>query len=141
MHIHIQGSVMPYGPSHRISFAAHAGTRHSSIVPFPRNDSKWQSAKPSAKVLAQPRFLDLEVPKAPNDTRPIALFDLNGTLTSHTAKRRSAGVNKMRPGVHHLMRLHVSHCPPFSRACLQCCIKPWEASHNAPLLCLVVSAA
>ena len=41
------------------------------------------------------------------DPRPIILFDLNGTLTSHTAKRRSAGVNKMRPGTRHLRRLQV----------------------------------
>ena len=79
----------------------------SSIVPFPGNDSRWRPGNASSKAVARPRFLDLEVPRAPNDTRPIALFDLNGTLTSHTAKRRSAGVNKIRPGIHHLMRLHV----------------------------------
>lgn len=80
------------------------------MVPFPRNDSRIQS-------LVQPRYLDVEVPKAPDDTRPIALFDLNGTLTSHTAIRCNVGVNKMRPGINHLMRLHVSDClshEPFS---------------------------
>lgn len=41
------------------------------------------------------------------DARPILLFDLNGTITSHTAKRRSSGINKPRPGVHHLRRLLV----------------------------------
>jgi hypothetical protein len=41
------------------------------------------------------------------DTRIILLFDLNGTLTSHTSKRGSSGVNKMRPGIHHLRRLQV----------------------------------
>ena len=39
------------------------------------------------------------------DSRPILLFDLNGTLTSHTSKRRSAGRNCPRPGTHHLRRL------------------------------------
>jgi hypothetical protein len=58
----------------------------------------------------QPRFLDVEAAarqEGSPDTRPILLFDLNGTLTSHTAQRRSAGVNRMRPGLRHLMRLHV----------------------------------
>ncbi len=41
------------------------------------------------------------------DLRPILLFDLNGTITSHTAKRRSSGINKPRPGVHHLRLLLV----------------------------------
>ncbi len=41
------------------------------------------------------------------DPRPIVLFDLNGTLTSHTASRRSAGTNKMRPGTPLLRQLQV----------------------------------
>ena len=41
------------------------------------------------------------------DTRPILLFDLNGTLTSHTFARRSAGRSLMRPGIPHLRRLQV----------------------------------
>jgi hypothetical protein len=40
-------------------------------------------------------------------TAPLLLFDLNGTLTSHTAVRRGAGCNRMRPGTHHLRRLQV----------------------------------
>lgn len=39
------------------------------------------------------------------DSRIVLLFDLNGTLTSHTSKRRSAGINRMRPGLQHLQRL------------------------------------
>ncbi|KAG1657971.1 hypothetical protein FOA52_008031 [Chlamydomonas sp. UWO 241] len=35
----------------------------------------------------------------------ILLFDLNGTLTSHTSKRYSSGVNKVRPGVPLLTKL------------------------------------
>ena len=38
------------------------------------------------------------------DDRPFLLFDLNGTLTSHTHKRQSSGINLMRPGIHHLMQ-------------------------------------
>ena len=38
----------------------------------------------------------------------VLLFDLNGTLTSHTARRRSTGANKLRPGIEHLLRLKVS---------------------------------
>ena len=48
------------------------------------------------------RFLDAGDPP---DAPPLLLFDLNGTLTSHTAARRSAGANRMRPGTHHLRRL------------------------------------
>ena len=39
--------------------------------------------------------------------KPIILFDLNGTLTSHTSQRRSAGINRLQPGMHHLRRLLV----------------------------------
>lgn len=42
-----------------------------------------------------------------SDPRPILLFDLNGTITSHTVKRRSSGINKPRPGIPHLRRLQV----------------------------------
>lgn len=42
-----------------------------------------------------------------DDPRPIILFDLNGTLTQHTAVRRSSGKSIMRPGTHHLLRLLV----------------------------------
>ena len=35
----------------------------------------------------------------------ILLFDLNGTLTSHTSQRNSTGINKPRPGVEHLVKL------------------------------------
>jgi hypothetical protein len=42
-----------------------------------------------------------------HDAAPLLLFDLNGTLTSHTAVRRGAGCNRMRPGTHHLRRLQV----------------------------------
>ena len=47
-------------------------------------------------------FLDA---RDPPDAPPLLLFDLNGTLTSHTTARRSAGRNSMRPGTHHLRRL------------------------------------
>ncbi|BDA48138.1 probable bifunctional polynucleotide phosphatase/kinase at N-terminal half [Coccomyxa sp. Obi] len=88
------GGLLPYG------------SERSSVVPFPGSYGRSWPVNGAAKAVAQQRFLDVEVPRAPNDTRPIALFDLNGTLTSHTARRQSAGINKIRPGVHHLMRLH-----------------------------------
>ena len=78
----------------------------SNIVSFPAHR---RSAIPvgNAQEAAQ-RFLDVPKPGATaQDLRPILLFDLNGTLTSHTAARRSAGVNLMRPGVHHLTQLQV----------------------------------
>ena len=43
------------------------------------------------------------------DPRPVVLFDLNGTLTSHTSQRHSSGINKVRPGTHHLRRLQVKN--------------------------------
>ncbi len=71
----------------------------------------WSSARKlhDTPVVAQ-RFLDVTA-GPPEDTRPILLFDLNGTLTTHTAQRRSAGVNLVRPGVHHLMQLQVGSKP------------------------------
>lgn len=84
----------------------------SNIVPFPKQqaspDAAWAKAQPmSDKPQAAQRFLDVQPPGKAEDMRPILLFDLNGTLTSHTAQRRSAGVNLMRPGIHHLMQLQV----------------------------------
>ena len=85
----------------------------SNIVPFPPPvgpDRMWASArKPHGAPSVPQRFLDVTA-GSPGDTRPIVLFDLNGTLTSHTAQRRSAGVNLVRPGVHHLMQLQVCSC-------------------------------
>ena len=45
-------------------------------------------------------------PKDP-DSRPIVLFNLNGTLTSHISQPRSSGITTVRPGTHHLRRLQV----------------------------------
>ncbi|KAL4452322.1 hypothetical protein ABPG75_007984 [Micractinium tetrahymenae] len=38
-------------------------------------------------------------------TKPILMFDANGCITSHTSMRRSSGIHKPRPGIHHLRRL------------------------------------
>lgn len=67
----------------RGNFPAHA----SNVVP-------WRSSQP---VRAVPGY----------DSRILLLFDLNGTLTSHTSQRKSAGVNRMRPGLQELRRLQV----------------------------------
>ena len=77
--------------------AAQAGAALGNVVPF----------RPAG---ARPQRGGLGGPDDP-DPRPIVLFDLNGTLTSHTAKRRSAGANKMRPGTPHLRRLQVRPVP------------------------------
>jgi len=37
----------------------------------------------------------------------VLLFDLNGTLTTHTSIRKSSGRTVLRPGVHHLISLKV----------------------------------
>lgn len=61
---------------------------------------------PAAQAQAPPAGGFLDAGDAP-DAPPVLLFDLNGTLTSHTSMRRSAGRNRMRPGTHHLRRLQV----------------------------------
>jgi hypothetical protein len=38
---------------------------------------------------------------------PLLLFDLNGTLTSHTAARNSSGITRLRPCIHLLRKLQV----------------------------------
>lgn len=74
----------------------------SNILPFRRVSSPGNPNSPGG-VAAY--FVD---EGAGQDTRPILLFDLNGTLTSHTAARRSAGRSLVRPGIPHLRRLQVS---------------------------------
>lgn len=68
------------------------------------------------------------------DMRPILLFDLNGTLTQHTAARRSTGKSVLRPGTHHLLRLLVSlwealpvHGLLCLCHCLTCVSKPFRS--------------
>lgn len=89
----------------------------SNIVTFPAHrrvaTPLWNTGE------AAQRFLDVPEPGAAQDSRPILLFDLNGTLTSHTAARRSAGINLMRPGIHHLMKLQVRSIH-LVRACQYC---------------------
>ena len=83
-------------PAQPVAAAQHADGAVSNVVPF----------RPAA---SPPKRGGLGGPDDP-DPRPIVLFDLNGTLTSHTASRRSAGTNKMRPGTPHLRRLQVCCC-------------------------------
>ena len=73
-----------------------------------KQDTMWVSARTTIHHMPSvpQRFLDTAA-GPPGDMRPILLFDLNGTLTTHTAQKRSAGVNLVRPGVHHLMQLQV----------------------------------
>lgn len=79
---------------------------------------------PAAQAQAPPAGGFLDAGDAP-DAPPVLLFDLNGTLTSHTSMRRSAGRNRMRPGTHHLRRLQVRarssvHSPGLVRPRLPC---------------------
>lgn len=77
----------------------------SNIVPFQRRPKS--SHIPEGLPGSIPgRFLDDD--SSSQDTRPILLFDLNGTLTSHTAARHSSGKTLIRPGTHHLRRLQAS---------------------------------
>ncbi|KAG2446828.1 hypothetical protein HYH02_008388 [Chlamydomonas schloesseri] len=47
-------------------------------------------------------------PAAP-DPRPVLLFDLNGTLTSHTSARHSSGTTRLRPGAGELLTRLAPH--------------------------------
>lgn len=81
--------------------------QRSNIVPFKRKGRQSQGALSPSGVSNTPGsiegyFVDDDVSQ---DPRPILLFDLNGTLTSHTAAKRSSGKSLMRPGIHHLRRL------------------------------------
>lgn len=49
---------------------------------------------------------------------PILLFDLNGTLTSHTSQRYSAGITRTRPGVEAMARL--AHKCRYATSAPQC---------------------
>ena len=67
----------------------------------------WQGdASGSAVDTVRPPLVPYDL-QLPNDDRPVLLFDLNGTLTSHTAQRKSVGITKIRPGIQHLRRLTV----------------------------------
>lgn len=62
------------------------------------NQSQRRSSKPRDRGKGKISLQKSEI---------VLLFDLNGTLTSHTSKRRSSGINKLRPGTKHLLRLKV----------------------------------
>ena len=101
----------------------------SNIVPFPQPARPGAARAPpgatSGKPQAPQRFLDMVGRGAGQDDRPFLLFDLNGTLTSHTHKRQSSGINLMRPGIHHLMQLQAS---PEHLSFLWCGrSEPWPA--------------
>ena len=81
--------------------------QQSNIVPFQRRP-KPNTGPPEGGPGSIPgRFVDDDAASM-QDTRPILLFDLNGTLTSHTAARHSSGKTLIRPGTHHLRRLQAS---------------------------------
>lgn len=83
-----------------------ASPSRSNIVPFTRKGKA--SSRPllpdNQPGSIEAQFVDEDISA---DSRPILLFDLNGTLTSHTAAKRSSGKSLMRPGIHHLRRLQV----------------------------------
>ncbi len=79
----------------------------SNIVPFKRRGKHSPLGSPTDNNnpgSIEGYFVDEDISQ---DPRPILLFDLNGTLTSHTAAKRSSGKSLMRPGVFHLRRLQV----------------------------------
>ncbi len=83
-----------------------ASPSRSNIVPFKRKGrgSSGPLLPDNQPGSIEGQFVDEDISA---DSRPILLFDLNGTLTSHTAAKRSSGKSLMRPGIHHLRRLQV----------------------------------
>lgn len=71
-------------------------------LPAGSTSGQWQASEDGGAVLT---------PSGP-DPRIILLFDLNGTLTSHTSQRYSSGINRVRPKVEMLLQLK----PQFRRA-------------------------
>lgn len=100
--------------AHSAAAAASAPPAGGNIVPFTRwrqrapnaNDTAHRVAREAAAAAAVSLPLAaFDAGLAEEDPRPLLLFDMNGTLTSHTAARRSAGRNLPRPGTPHLRRL------------------------------------
>ena len=81
--------------------------QQSNIVPFQRKPKSNTSPPEGGPGSIPGSFVDDDAASM-QDTRPILLFDLNGTLTSHTAARHSSGKTLIRPGTHHLRRLQAS---------------------------------
>ena len=82
-------------------------TLHSSnIVPsqLPQKDHSGTVAPGSNPGDVSAYYVDEDIA---SDTRPILLFDLNGTLTSLTATKYTTGKSLIRPGIEHLRRLQV----------------------------------
>ena len=102
---------------HACKHCVHAGgeqrlQQSSNAVPFPgRHLGQQQCLAPSG------RFLDVEAAARDRepDARPILLFDLNGTLTSHTAQRRSC----CWPAPPHAPACEPRSCP-ISAMCCTC---------------------
>jgi hypothetical protein len=112
-----EGSTAPPRPKghERMPQAARAGGA-GNVVPFP---GKAKAPPAAAAPPVDPhlprrhpwcrhghdepsgRVLDAGLDAA----RPVLMFDANGVLTTHTSMRRSVGVHRARPGVHHLRRL------------------------------------
>ncbi|MEW5315582.1 MAG: hypothetical protein WDW38_007000 [Sanguina aurantia] len=66
------------------------------------------------------------------DTRIIILFDLNGTITSHTSKRQSSGSNKPRPGTASLLLLREKfRLGIFTSATIRTCAAALEMLETA----------
>eukprot|EP00210_Caulerpa_lentillifera_P004310 g4113.t1 len=74
-------------------------TRHLSLTRI-NNDDIGSSSTALSKTRSKSRG---KISLHEHDI--VLLFDLNGTLTSHTKQRRASRINKLRPGVKHLLRL------------------------------------
>ena len=87
--------------------------RWSNVVPFPAKFRQKQTLVSGTPGSVPACFVDSDS----SDPRPVLLFDLNGTLTSHRAAKRGSGRSLMRPGIHHLRRLQVRLRRPWHSIC------------------------
>lgn len=117
-----------------------ASPSRSNIVPFKRKGRGSSGPLPpdNQPGSIEAHFVDEDVSA---DSRPVLLFDLNGTLTSHTAAKRSSGKSLMRPGINHLRRLQVrGHVIPLMQSsnpllhpiCDVCCMHIATLIHVLP---------
>lgn len=124
----------------------------SNIVPFPRLRTASRERSPRHQQMhhSQHAAHDRHTPRphpwqrhrhdepsglcldAHAGAKPILMFDANGCITSHTSMRRSAGIHKPRPGIHHLHRLkehfHIGIYTSASRKTVDTALQLLEAA-------------
>jgi hypothetical protein len=104
-----KSNVVPAGNFTTSTAAAARDGNNTPTTTTPRQHHKKSTYNnhPNTSSSLKPDYKDIDNNSANKkaDTRAILLFDLNGTLTSHTTMRRSVGKHQARPGTHLLKQL------------------------------------